>query len=303
MYSPAQLKRGIERGLENPAFFAQELNRLVHRRGYTRPYNDDGVDVVAEDWDLLVILDACRYDMFEEAVDGRGRLEQRTSRGSHTTEFLRGNFGGRDLHDTVYVTASPQLHKWGEKVDASFHAVENVWAERWDDEYGTVLPETMVGAVEDAAERYPRKRLVAHFIQPHYPFIGWGRHLNTDGGLDIWNRLRRGDVDHDPLEVRAALQDNLALALERVWDLVDDVRGKAVVTSDHGNMLGERSRPVPIREWGHPPGNYTEELVTVPWLVLESEERRPVVEDPPVDAEEASADTVQRLADLGYVDA
>lgn len=59
------------------------------------------------DWDTLVILDACRYDMFEEINETEGELEHRYSRGSCTPDFIRENFPEGEFHDTVYVTANP----------------------------------------------------------------------------------------------------------------------------------------------------------------------------------------------------
>ncbi|ELZ23103.1 hypothetical protein C475_15679, partial [Halosimplex carlsbadense 2-9-1] len=93
----------------------------------------------------------------------------------------------------------------------------------------------------------------------------------------------------------------------RVKELLGELSGKTVVTSDHGNMLGERARPIPIREWGHPDGVYTPELVTVPWLEYESGPRREVVAEAPVDETE-SGDAVEddvvaeRLRNLGYAE-
>ncbi len=52
--------------------------------------------IFSEPWDNLIILDACRYDVFEEVFKKRnmkGKLEYRISRGSWTVEFLLENFG------------------------------------------------------------------------------------------------------------------------------------------------------------------------------------------------------------------
>lgn len=45
-------------------------------------------------------------------------------------------------------------------------------------------------------------------------------------------------------------------------------------------MLNERARPFPIREWGHPSGIYTSQLVRVPWLVCDHDgERKDIVHE------------------------
>jgi len=45
--------------------------------------------------------------------------------------------------------------------------------------------------------------------------------------------------------------------------------GKTVITSDHGNYIGERPSPIPIQEYGPSRGLYDEPMVRVPWLVYE----------------------------------
>jgi len=306
MYSLEQIATGVRRGAANPAFFGREANRLYHRRLYRAPYNPGGVAVVDEDWDTLVVLDACRYDDFADLHDLPGDLRSRRSRGSHTVEWLRGNFAGRDLLDTVYVTASPQFHF--KDIDARFHAVENVWdGAGWDDDAGTVRPETMADRALAAAERYPDKRLLVHFVQPHYPFLDEGDlagSLMDEDGRDIWSDLSKGRAEVSTDEVRRAYRRNLELALPAVERILDSVRGRTVVTADHGNMFGERARPVPTREWGHPPGVYTDELVRVPWHVHENG-RRSTRADPPVAAESdatTESDATERLRQLGYVE-
>lgn len=305
MYDRDQVRRGIRRGVRNPAYFGRELNRLYHRRLYRREFNPRGVDVVAAEWDNLVILDACRYDDFAQLHDLEGDLESRESRGSHTVEFLRGNFAGRELLDTVYVTASPQLSRKG--IDVRFHAVENVWeGESWDEEAGTVRPEAMAKRGLAAAERYPHKRLILHFVQPHYPFLGddldGGSLLHSDG-LDVWGELMRGTLQVRPAAVRAAYRENLELALAAVEGLLDALEGRTVVTADHGNLFDERTAPVPVRDWGHPPGLYVDQLVEVPWFVSENGVRGTRPDPPAADGEsEGAVDPGDRLAALGYVE-
>ncbi|KTG26911.1 hypothetical protein [Haloferax profundi] len=310
MYSLSQIRTGLKIGRSNPAFFGRELNRLYYSGLGQRTYNHDGVDVVAEDWDNLLILDACRFDMFEQDSTLPGRLEKRISRGSHTVEFLRGNFTNRDLQDTVYISASPQLYAQRDELDATFYDVVNVWIEDgWDPSIGTVLPETMTRRAKEVSEQYPNKRLIVHYLQPHYPFVG-APELNArspfedaESKADIWGELMERKRSIAPETVWAAYRDNLRLALPAVEDLMETLPGRTVVTSDHGNMIGERAAPIPIREWGHPPGIHTEELVTVPWLVYDNGERKEIVTGESVAKDDAvSSDVVtERLENLGYV--
>jgi hypothetical protein len=78
--------------------------------------------------------------------------------------------------------------------------------------------------------------------------------------------------------------------------------GKTVVTSDHGNYVGERASPIPIQEYGHPRGLYDDPVVRVPWLENTCGSRRKIVKGPrEVTAENIKSETViNRLQDLGY---
>ena len=300
MYSVGQIANGIR----NPDIALRELNRLYYRRLYARDFNEDGVDVFDEDWDNLVILDACRYDLFEAEHDLPGRLEARRSRGSSTVEFLKANFDERDLEDIVYVTANPQLYRH-DSITPSLHATINVWQEKgWNSDYRTVLPETLTEHARKAASEYPDKRLVVHYIQPHYPFIGptGQEHFDLDS-LAIWKRVRNGDLSVSDDVLRQAYRENLQLVLPHVRELLDAFRGKTVVTADHGQAIGERVGPVPIQCYGHPTSVYASPLVKVPWLVHESGERKDIVAEQPQETGDIENDVVSdRLKQLGYAD-
>ncbi|GGN09853.1 alkaline phosphatase family protein [Halarchaeum nitratireducens] len=299
----------LSRALGTPRLFLRHANRLYHRRFGLRSHDTAGDDPFDAEWDTLVLLDGCRYDTFARRADLPGTLERRRSPAASTVEFLRATVDGRDLRDTVYVTANPQLRQHDD-VDASFHAVVDVWREDgWDDETGTVLPETMTASAREAARDYPEKRLVVHYMQPHYPFVEADTTVDKghlDGSIDgenVWNRLLAGDADVDPEVVRDLYAENLDRALPHVAALLDDLGGRTVVTADHGNMLGERAFPIPYREWGHPRGLYTDELVTVPWLVVERGERRTITRGESDRAGRGDDAVVrERLRDLGYAE-
>jgi hypothetical protein len=299
----------LKRGLRNPRLFARYVNRLYHTRLNTRSYNTDGIDVMSEEWDNLLLLDACRCDMFQEQHSLEGQLESRVSRGSATVEFLRGNVDCVDLRNTVYVTANPKLVEHQDDIDASFHEVINVWTEEWDEDRRTVLPEVVTEYAIDAATTHPNKRLFVHYIQPHYPFLTDGPNPfdNSQAFEDpdkpgSWQQIMSGEVNTSREAVWQAYSETLDRALPAVEDFLDEVSGLSVVTADHGNMVGERSWPIPIREWGHPEGIYTEELVKVPWFISSTGERRTVTKGSEAASDDIiNADLVEeRLENLGY---
>lgn len=279
--------------------------------------------LVDRDWDVAVLLDACRYDLFQETVADaplQGTLEKRRSVQSATPGYLRENFGRDTHHDLVYVTANPYVHTMFD--DGHFHATDNVWRDGWDEDLQTVLPETMAERAVAALEAYPNKRILVHFNQPHAPFIGeqrlGGRKHSaireeamggdrpdpSDRRPTPFERLGRGEVTRD--EVWDAYRSNLERAFPSVERILEAANGRIAVTSDHGNALGEWAKPFPIRVYGHPLNVFISPLVEVPYHVHDSGSRRDVVAAPP--NQEASvegdveSETRERLRILGYAE-
>jgi len=314
--SRRKIKLGMQLLREQPAFASRMvcrwLNRLYHRRAYLSEYNESGVNVFERDWDNLLLLDACRPEMITDRLAG-GEASTITSKGSDTFEFISANCREADLRDTVYVSASPILDWHAETIDQNFHDIYFVWEEHgWDDENKTVLPADTKDVALTAAETYPNKRLFVHFLQPHYPFIDAGTefdkhqfHDPDDTHPSFWRMVETGQLQLTPEEIWELYEHNLECVLPHATELVEKLGGKSVITSDHTNMFGEPSSPIPLPEWGHPAGTYTDELVTVPWIEFEAEIRRRTVAEKPVagkvnasmDADEAR----ERLAELGYV--
>ena len=59
------------------------------------------------------------------------------------------------------------------------------------------------------------------------------------------------------------------IVLSHIKELISIFSGSTIVTSDHGNLFGERPHILyPFREYGHPRGLYVDELVLVPWLIV-----------------------------------
>jgi hypothetical protein len=223
---------------------------------------------------------------------------------------MQENFVGRNLHDTVYVTANPHAYKIP---DRTFFDVTYLLEESWDEELKTVTPSAVVDAAISAYERYPRKRLIVHFMQPHYPFIGEQGQDIDYGGLEShleeeerseypspWYTLL-GPFAKKEEEIINAYEENHKLVLRHVSDLLDDLDGRSVVTSDHGNLLGERTYPFPVRGFGHPEGVRHKKLIEVPWLPIPDGDPRETIAESPIEGEKTEQELInERLRDLGY---
>jgi len=299
------MRRLLSTLARNPRILCRQFNRYWNRFQIGK-YNRNGVEIADEDWDNLLLLDACRFDLFKETATLPGELSPIKSLGTDTVQFLKSNLMGRDLRDTVYVTANPQFHKIREELDCEFHDVIDLWRVDWDDTIQTVRPEVTASATLQATEEYPNKRLFVHFNQPHVPFIGEAGKENfsieeiIDHPLPFWQQPMAGVWDVSDSEIWDAYRENLDSVIPYVRDLLNELVGRTVVTSDHGNMIGERAEPIPIREYGHPRWIYTEELVTVPWLVRESSERKTIQRGTGTGSVVTSARVKERLESLGY---
>lgn len=289
----------------NLRFLALKLHFYYHR--YLR--GQRGIDVMGQDWDNLIILDACRYDSFVERYNdwenlAGGDLKSVISRGSSTSEFLDGNFQGREFPDTVYVSANHQIARLKTPFYRRVRIYEDehrLFPDVLDDPPLVAMPETVVEAALDARRAHPDKRLIVHFLQPHAPYLGkTGKeiHAITDPteAEDVWYaKLRDGELSRET--VVSAYLENLEIVLKHVNTLVGTLPGKTVVTADHGEAFGERG------VYAHPGGKFVEELVKVPWLTVDRGNRPEIQDGDSTDRGEGLDDDIRaRLADLGYVE-
>ncbi|WP_336024664.1 hypothetical protein [Halobellus salinisoli] len=147
-------------------------------------------DFLASDWDYCLVLDACRYDVFCDVYDEYldGTVEKRRSVGSSTPEWAYRTF--TDRHDIAYFSGNPFINdlgiplnelKWGASCDYEWTANEHiadvvdVWKHGWDDDLGTVPPESLEASLDEHPEIVERnERTVLHYMQPHAPYLSRG---------------------------------------------------------------------------------------------------------------------------------
>lgn len=203
----------------------------------------------ANDRWLIVVLDACRYDYLSEMID----VEKAYSPALNTPQWINTIWQGQ--YDGAYVSGTPWILR---RYDGYEHwdQIENVWDYGWDDELKTVMPDTLARAVR----KTNRDRMVAHFMQPHMPYIAEPR-IESRGlgrGPRVENAVEKVGIE----KVRDAYRANMRLAVKAADNLVDDFNGPTVLTADHGELLGEKINGEP--KYGHNKPD-CELLHRVPW--------------------------------------
>lgn len=266
-------------------------------------------------WDILIVLDACRYDFFENDIRRflEGDLEKVISPAQHTSPWCKRIFNSEDpinFFDCIYVSANPLINSEVEinnfNAKNCFHRVIDVWNWGWHEKHNTVLPSEVNKGVNQALDKYPSRKIIVHYLQPHAPYLCLvditenmplyfkNSKKKSNGIIKIirdWIRWRIIDIfgmefasdlgkkfDLSPLHpidaalrkvgckgVRAAYRKNLEIVLKKVTDLIDVIEKKdklfdIVITSDHGELLGENGK------WGHRRGLSHRKLKEVPWF-------------------------------------
>jgi hypothetical protein len=277
---------------------------------------------LSSDWDHCIVLDACRYDVFSdvhaEYLDGT--LEKRRSPGSSTPEWAARTFTGD--HDVAYFSGNPFINdlgiplnelKWGASCGYEWTAndhisdVVDVWKHGWDDDLGTVPPDSIEASFRAHRELAERaERTVLHYMQPHAPYLsrGKGRKLKriqdgirrqgeaaTDGGgrlQSLGERVRpklEGALEGSELAQKAGLwleldpgdlvrngtrETAMALHEENLRIALESVA--ALVPDLDGQVVVTADHGEAFGEagvWEHHVETHIPSLVEVPWLTLE----------------------------------
>lgn len=319
--SPEQVPPWLKRKALGPA------RRAATRRALEgKPRQGTLLDDLRGDDYLLIVLDACRYDVLQECF---GRLFDRqpravASEGHDTFQYVSRCWSG-SYPGTTYISGATPVNSdpssefaddhlqalYGDYVPSEhIGEIVDVWRTGWNESLGTCPPEAVC---RETLERLDEDRLVAHMFQPHAPYIGEARELGHTGGEDarpregtpvdapVWERVQSGDMSRRRL--REAYRSNLRRALASVGYLVSELRARGdgrrvVVMGDHGEALGE---------WGvyaHPRTAHPN-IRVVPWVeigdVTESLAALGSRVEFGEESDGQSGDVSDRLRSLGYL--
>lgn len=270
---------------------------------------DDGdFRVYDRDWDVLVVLDACRADLLASVAPEYEFLppvQSVRSAAGNSEEWLRKTFAPEyadQMARTAYVTSNPFSES---NLDAEdFAALDEVWRHAWDHDLGTLRPDPLT---ETAIYRWRSgrfDRMIVHYMQPHFPSIPRPEYrsgIDLDGvgtsWSSVWDQLRKGEIDRE--DVWDAYRENLEYVLESVEKLVRNIDADRVaITADHANSFGSWGL------YGHPAA-HIDAVRRVPWCEFEARNVWNTQIDTPTwvstgDAE-VDEDVSEKLRSLGYL--
>lgn len=271
-------------------------------RRLTRPWagGDQHERLGGIDWDVLLVLDACRWDALRRATDWP--IDSCTSPATATDGWLAAAAESR-LFEGATVASANSIY---DEHDLGLRDLHLLWRTEWVDRLGNVPPEPVLERVDEfVADGHTPA--VGHVGPPHAPYIArvggewmpifpeitewhWDPSREAFDQLSQQAAMATGVVDTD----RAAR--GYRASVRSVWDVASEYvarwarRGQTVVvTADHGETFG-RARDFWLVE--HPARCHVPPLTRVPFAVFADGERRGTT---PETAEET-------LESLGYVE-
>jgi hypothetical protein len=237
-----------------------------------------------------------------EVVDEYDFLSEQTtySSGSSSGEWHLKNFTSEyaeEMAQTGLISANPYTDMHVDEAD--FQLLDEVWRTEFDEELGTIPADRVVDHVIKAHREVNPNRLIAHFMQPHYPFVPDST-VSVGGGIPmqydhtpwntIWDALKNGDVSKEA--AWGGYIDNLRYVLDHIKTLLNNVDAdRVVITADHGNLLGE---------WGlyaHPQYVPLPTLKRVPWITTSATDN---LTHTPVEGDTEQVAVEDQLDALGY---
>ena len=249
----------------------------------------EGIEIMSEDWDNLIILDAYRADYFKEYSQLKGEFSEVVSRGDHSHEFIKKNFKGR-FWDTLVISANVWYEKSPFTDENTFFKLINPVSNRRSDH--RLVSEVAI----EQNQRHPDKRLIIHYMSPHSPFEGEiAENLVERPWRGMYHMFKSGVIEKEVL--RESYRETIQIIEQEVETVLPYLQGRTVITSDHGENLGEKQHGMTLHSHGHP----SKECRIVPWLVIDSDERKTVNDDEPEQDQVLSdIELNQRLEYLGY---
>ncbi|MDR5674234.1 hypothetical protein RH858_13980 [Halalkaliarchaeum sp. AArc-GB] len=318
--------------LSSVRILATDLGRAT-KEMFMRPYQGlwytltsrypIGTNVFEREWDLLIVLDACRVDAMREVADEYEFIENVDSIwsvGSNSHEWLAQTFSKKwsdEISKTAYITANfhskflfrencyppERLNvpfywtNWDVVEPDSVQDIVDVWEGYRDDDLEVTPPDIVTDHAIDRGRTRGGSKIIVHYMQPHGPYIANAvKEGTTPTEIErgAWRSLREGQVEKE--ELWEYYLENLRLVLDQVDILLENFDAERVaITSDHGEAFGE------FGAYGHPEGFPHPVVKRVPWIETTAEDQE--TRTPKISSKSREDVEIRdRLDALGYLE-
>lgn len=226
---------------------------------------------------IIIIIDACRYDVFKEFYKEyfQGELLKVKSLGTSTGIFLKKFVNMPEFKDVRIFSSTPHMSKnsiinrWlNTPVYPQGLDFIDLWKNNWNDDIGTVLTEDVNQIVTNLGLN---NRNIIWYLPPHFPWIEnvkfskeiLNESIEKNKPLSevLLNKIKKGETNIP--EIKQLYISNLRSSLCQISSLLQKLKpvsDRIIVTSDHGELLGEYNLFFHFSHLDVP------ELYTVPWL-------------------------------------
>jgi len=259
----------------------REMYRMALQISSRFEFSNHGFNFLYEDWDYAIVLDACRFDIFKENNPFDEIVTIKHSIASSTAEWIQRGIT-EDHMDKIIVSANPVTSpiKLKELTGKKHRFFRNIpaWDIGWSIRHRTVPPWSMTQISKVIAKKYPNKKIIFWYLQPHHPFLGLEEEFEFTDNIrlkilkgmkqkekNVWNALKTGEMQIS--KAKNGYTANLTIALKYVKELINHLDGKIIITSDHGNCFGEMGL------FAHPSNIHIPPLVNVPYLKITKDEK------------------------------
>jgi len=282
-----------------------------------------GTNVFDRDWDLLLLLDACRVDAMREVAPEYEFIESVDSIwsvGSSSHEFICHTYRNEyldEIRDTKLISTNPNVPRVFEQgtTPPGSYSVPLMWAD-WDlvdkDDFGLLWqihkhdyeeyfspppPGFVTDHVIRSGREFDYDRTIVHYFQPHIPYMQ-GPYAESrkpnEKEAHPWTAIRSGRATKD--EIWKLYLDNLRFVLDSIERLLENYDAeKVVISADHGDLMGE------LGAYGHPEGFPHPNLKKVPWVETSAVDERTSTPTVDIERQRTEIDVDQQLRDLGYL--
>lgn len=209
------------------------------------------IPIKQEDFTHLIVLDACRFDVFEDCIQAfpyDGELIPVDSKAKSLESFYDANFEEK-REDWLMITSNSKVpDRFGYKFDASSY-------DEYLSDHGVVFPEVLKNVSFGVMRAIDHKKVVLQLSQPSLPFISQsGIQLQDREGIgynseQAYQKLNEYGKERGWREIRECYKQSLLETLLEIEQFINRSKGfgesslrkpkKYVITSTCSELLGE----------------------------------------------------------------